>query len=111
MISLARVDTRYLSLGLVQTIRPLCAVKIGCFTPDKSRNNFLHAQTMAAAILFESRITILATVQHNWQGISWLYIGSTKEFHVRGYATVSKQGGRIPVNSNMPPASSCVRIM
>ena len=47
----------------------------------KSRNNFLHAQLMAWAILFESRITILATVQHNWQCISWLYIDSTKEFH------------------------------
>ena len=44
----------------------------------KSRNNFLHAQPMAWAILFESRTTILATVQHNWQCISWLYIDSTK---------------------------------
>ena len=50
---------------------------------------------MASAILFESRTTILATVQHNWQCISWLYIGSRKEFHVKGYANVSKHDGRI----------------
>ena len=31
---------------------------IGGFTPDKSRNNFLHAQTMASAILFESRTSV-----------------------------------------------------
>ena len=49
---------------------------------------------MASAILFESRTTILATVQHNWQCIPWLYIASTKEFHVKGYANVSKQDGR-----------------
>ena len=58
---------------------------------DKSRNNFVHAQTMASAILFESRTTILATVQHNWQCIPWLYIDSTKEFHVRRYEHISKQ--------------------
>ena len=29
---------------------------------------------MASAILFESRNSILATVQHNWQCIWWLYI-------------------------------------
>ena len=63
---------------------------------------------MESAILFESRTTILATVQHNWQCISWLYIGSTKQFHVRGYANVSKQDRRIPVHSYMPPASPCV---
>ena len=62
-------------------------------TPDKSRNNFLHAQTMASAILFESRTIILATVQCNWQCISWLYIGSTKEFHVTGYTNVSNNMG------------------
>ena len=73
--------------------------KIGGFTPDKSRNNFLHAQTMASAILFESRTTILATVQHNWQCISCLYIASTKEFHVKGYLVVSKQDGRVSVHS------------
>ena len=49
---------------------------------DKFRNNSLHAQTMASATLFESRSTILATIQHNWQSISWLIIDSTKEFHV-----------------------------
>ena len=65
----------------------------------KSRNNFLHAQTMASAILFESRTNILATVQRNWQCISWLYIGSTKEFHVTGYTNVSKQHGRLSVHS------------
>ena len=73
--------------------------KIGGLTPDKSRINFLRAQTMASAILFESRTTILATVQRNWQCISWLYIGSTKEFHVTGYTNVSKQHGRLSVHS------------
>ena len=38
---------------------------------------------------FESISVILSPVQHNWQCISWLYIGSTKEFHVKGYANVS----------------------
>ena len=33
---------------------------------------------------FLSRTTILPTVHHIWQCISWLYIGSTKEFHVKG---------------------------
>ena len=95
-MGLARVDTRYVSLGLV----PMNTLyKIGGFTPVKSRNNFLHAQTMASAILFESRTTILATVQPNWQCISWLYIGSTKEFHVIGYTNVSKQHGRLSVHS------------
>ena len=50
---------------------------------------------MASAILFESRSAILATVQHNWQCISWLYIDSTKEFHVKEYENVSKQDGCI----------------
>ena len=54
---------------------------------------------MASAILFESRTTTLATVQHNWQCISWFYIASTKEFHVKGYADVSKQDGRVSVHS------------
>ena len=48
---------------------------------------------MASAILFESRTIILATVQRNWQCISWLYIGSTKEFHVTGYTNVSNNMG------------------
>ena len=64
----------------------------------KSRNNFLHAQPMAWAILFESRITILATVQHNWKCISWFYIDSTKEFHVKRYESISKQNGCIQVH-------------
>ena len=64
----------------------------------KSRNNFLHAQPMAWAILFESIITILATVQHNWQCISWLYIDSTIEFHVKRYESISKQNGCIQVH-------------
>ena len=82
--NLARVDTRYLSIELAPT-RPLYALyNIRGFTPDKSCKNFLHAQTIASAMLFESRTTILATVQHNWLCISWLYIGSTKEFHVKG---------------------------
>ena len=33
---------------------------------------------MASAILFESRTIILATIQRNWQCISWRYIDSTK---------------------------------
>ena len=37
------------------------------FYSDRFRNNFLHTQTMASAILSESRSTILATVQHNWE--------------------------------------------
>ena len=64
----------------------------------KSRNNFLYAQPMAWAILFESIITILATVQHNWQCISWLYIDSTKEFHVKRYEIISMQNGCIHVH-------------
>ena len=68
-------------------------VYILLITPDKSRNNFLHAQTMTSAILFESRTIILATVQRNWQCISWLYIGSIKEFHVTGYTSVSNNMG------------------
>ena len=98
-MGLARADTRYLLLGLVPMNRPHTLNKIGGFTPDKSRNNFLHAQTMASAILLESGTTILATVQRNWQCISWHYIGSTKEFHVIGYTNVSKQHGRLSVNS------------
>ena len=69
--------------------------KIRGFTPDKSRNNFLHAHTVASAIIFESRTTILATVQHNWQCISRLNIDATKEFHVRRYENISKQDGCI----------------
>ena len=61
---------------------------------------------MASAILFESRALILATIQHNWQCIPWLYIGSTKEFHVRGYANVSKQYGRVSVHSYMAAVSA-----
>ena len=38
---------------------------------------------MASAIFFELRSTILATIQHNWQCISWLIIDSTKEFQVQ----------------------------
>ena len=39
--------------------------------------------------------TILATIQHNWQCISWLIIDSTKEFHVDRYENISKQDGCI----------------
>ena len=52
------------------------------FTPTDSVITRLHAQTMASATIFESRSTILATIQHNWQSISWRIIDSTKEFHV-----------------------------
>ena len=54
-MSIARVDTCYLLLGLAPAMWPLYAHS------DKSRNNFLHAQTMASALLFESRTPILAT--------------------------------------------------
>ena len=53
---------------------------------------------MASAILFESRTILLATVQHNWQCILWLYIDSTKEFHVRRYDNISNQDGCIYVH-------------
>ena len=46
---------------------------------------------MASAIFFEC--TILATIQHNWQCISWLIIDSTKEFHVDRYENISKRMG------------------
>ena len=42
-----------------QWIGPYTLYDIGGFTPDKSRNNFLHAQTMASAIVFESRTIII----------------------------------------------------
>ena len=53
---------------------------------------------MALTILFESRTTILATVQHNWQCIPWLYIDYTNKFHVRRYENISKQDGCIYVH-------------
>ena len=65
------------------------------FYSDRFRTNSLHAQTMASAIFFESRSTILATIQHNWQCSSWLIIDSTKEFHVDRYENISKQDGCI----------------
>ena len=34
---------------------------------------------MTSAILFESRNSILATIQDNWQCNLWLYIDSTKK--------------------------------
>ena len=49
---------------------------------------------MASAIFFESRSTILATIEHNWQCISWLIIDSTKEFHVDRYEC-SRIGSKI----------------
>ena len=50
------------------------------FTLDnKYHNNFLHTQAMTSAILFESRNSILATIQDNWQCNLWLYIDSTKK--------------------------------
>ena len=51
--------------------------KIRGFTPTDSVIT-LYTQTMASATFFESRSTILATIQHNWQSISWLIIDSTK---------------------------------
>ena len=70
--------------------------KIRGFTPtDSAVLNSLNAQTVASAIFFESRSTILATIQHNWQCISWLIVDSTKEFHVDRYENISKQDGCI----------------
>ena len=48
------------------------------FYSDNFHNDFLYTQAMALAILFESIISILDAVMHNWQCISWLYIDSTK---------------------------------
>ena len=56
----------------------LAVLDISRFTFCKVDYNSLHTQTMASAIFFESRSTILATIQHNWQCISWLIIDSTK---------------------------------
>ena len=69
--------------------------KIRGFTPNRFRNNSLHAQTMASAIFSESRSAILATIQYNWQCISWLISDSTKEFHVERYENISNQDGCI----------------
>ncbi len=74
---------------------PYAVYKDTRFYSDRFRNNSLHAQTMVSAIFFESRITILATIEHNWQCISWLIIDSTKEFHVDRYENISKQDGCI----------------
>ena len=60
---------------------------------------------MASAIFFESRSTILATIQHNWQCISWHIIDSTKEFHVDRYENISKQDGCIYVHCYPLPVS------
>ena len=84
--NLARVDTRYTCHS--DWRQRVCHYIIHCIRSysDTSRNNFLHAQPMAWAILFESRTTILATVQHNWQCISWLYIvfwaSTTTRLHI-----------------------------
>ena len=70
--------------------------KIKRFYSDRFSNNSLHAQTMASAIsLIEEYHTGPATIQHNWQCISWLIIKSTKEFHVDRYENMSKQYGCI----------------
>ena len=60
---------------------------------------------MASAIFFESRNTILATIQHNWQCMSWLIIDSTKEFHFDRYENISKQDGCIKVQCDTLPVS------
>ena len=60
---------------------------------------------MGSALFFESRSTILATIQHNWQCISWLIIDSTKDFHVDRYENISKQDGCILVHCDTPPVS------
>ena len=68
--------------------------KIRGVTPTDSAIT-LYTQTMASAIFFEPRSTILATIQHNWQCISWLVTDSTKEFHVDRYENISEQDGCI----------------
>ena len=60
---------------------------------------------MASAIFFESRNIILATIQHNWQCMSWLIIDSTKEFHFDRYENISKQDGCIKVQCDTLPVS------
>ena len=70
--------------------------KIRGFTPtDSAITLYMHKLIMASAIFFELRCTILATIQHNWQCISWITIDSTKEFHVNRYENISKQDGCI----------------
>ena len=53
--------------------------KIRCFTPTDSAITLYTDKLWHRRFFFESRSTILATIQHNWQCISWLIIGSTKE--------------------------------
>ncbi len=68
------------------------AYKIRGFYSDRFHNNFLHTQTMTLAIVFESIISILAAVQHDWQCISWLIlILQKRHFQVKIYENVSEQ--------------------
>ena len=100
----------YVYSGWCQRLGPYTLYKIGGFTPDTSRNNFLHAQTMASAILFESRTTILATVQHNWQCISWLYIASTKNSMLKDTQLFrSKMGAFRCIHINATCLASCLK--
>ena len=56
----------------------LYTYKIRGFTPtDSTITSYTH-KPWHWRYFFESTIIILATVQHNWQCISWLYIDSTK---------------------------------
>ena len=56
-MSLARVDTRYLSLGLAPTSRLYAyAVYDKRFYSDIFRNNSLHAQTMASATFLNREV-------------------------------------------------------
>ena len=55
-VSLARVDTRYLSLGLMPTSRLYAYAVDKRFYSDRFRNNSLHAQTMASAIFLNREV-------------------------------------------------------
>ena len=69
--------------------------KIRGFTPTDSAITLYTHTLWHRRYFFESRSTILATIQLNWQCISWLIIDSTKEFHVDRYENISKQDGCI----------------
>ena len=72
--------------------------KIRGFSPtDSAITLYTHNLNDGIGDIFDSRSrpTILATIQHNWQCISWLIIDSTKEFHVDRYEDISKQDGCI----------------
>ena len=70
--------------------------KIRGFTPtDYAITLYTHKLWHRRYFLNREVPLLLATIQHNWQIISWLIIDSTKEFHVERYENISKQDGRI----------------